>query len=175
MLPVFLVYPSSACVSNSTHEAALPGPVYPYLANHDSTELHPVKWVPGPWVKQTKKVFADSGPFMLDGHDTGMMIPHLSPVMDNMMLPLTMLGSSCKWPFKSMKLKSEKKGHVGFFPGIAPYLHCDSPKKQDEGSDTAPKTKHPLAKDREDQAASSFPSAWRPGSRSWSSPSTWTC
>ena len=85
MLPVFPVYPFSLCVSESTHEGALPGPAYPYFKNNRSTEVHTVMWIPGPWVKKTGSVLGDANVLMLEGHDTGMMIPHISPLMDNLL------------------------------------------------------------------------------------------
>lgn len=153
MLPVFPVYPYSLCMSSSTHEGALPSPAYPYFANNNSTEVHPVVLIPGPWVKKTTKVFCDANALILDGHNTGMMIPHLSPIMDNLMLPLTMLGSSCSWPFRSFKVESEGKGLIGFFPAYAPFVYCDSPKEGKSSSDAAqPKPGAPKSPDLGERA-----------------------
>lgn len=134
MFLVFPVYPFSLCVSKSTHEGALPGPAYPYFKNNRSTDVHTVMWLPGPWVKKTGSVFGDANVLMLAGHDTGMMIPHVSPIMDNLLLPLTLVTSGCAWPFTSIKSKSEGKGLVGFFPGYAPYIFCDAEKAGGESS-----------------------------------------
>lgn len=135
LLPMIPVYPWSICITKSTHEGMLPGPTYPYFANHQSTEVHTVQWVPGPWAKFSRSVWSDAHANALDGHDTGMLIPHLSPIMDNLLLPLTLLGSSCKWPFASFKTSADAKGVIGFFPLYAPYLHCDSPKQDADSSD----------------------------------------
>lgn len=145
MLPVFPVYPHSLCISKSTHAGCLPGPAYPYFDNNSSTEVHTVKWIPGPWVKQTGSVLGDSNVMMLSGHDTGMMIPHLSPIMDNLMLPLTLVGSSCSWPFSSFKVNSKGAGLVGFFPAYAPYIYCDAPAADKPSSDALKAKKPPSA------------------------------
>lgn len=136
MLFVLPVYEHSLIISKSTHQALLgPGPAYKPYSNHTSVEIHPVTWVPGPWVVKTKTVLADGQIFMLDGHDTGMMIPHISRIMDNLMLPVTLLTSSCTWPFTTGTRSVGDKCVVGFFPGIAPFIYCDSP--EDGGSSTA--------------------------------------
>lgn len=136
MIFVFPVYDNSICISKSTHDALLgPGPTYSPCANHKSTEIHTVCFVPGPWVSKTSIVLADDRRFVLDGHNTGMMIPHLSPMMDNLMLLPTLLGSSCSWPFVSASRSVGKKCVVGFLPLLAPYIFCDSPKEGKSNSD----------------------------------------
>lgn len=142
MLPVFPVYTTSLCITKSVHAGALPGPAYPYFENHRSTEIHTVSWIPGPWVVKTTKVVGDAQVMVLDGHDTGMMIPHLSPIMDNVLLPMTLLSSSCKFPFILSAKSGEGKGFAGFFPAYAPFVYCDSEtqkkkngKKKDKESD----------------------------------------
>lgn len=131
MLLVLPVYEHSIIISKSSHQALLgPGPAYKPFANHTSVEIHPVTWVPGPWVVKTKTVLADGQVFMLEGHDTGMMIPHISRNMDNLMLLVTLLTSSCTWPFVTGTRSVGGKCMVGFFPVLAPFIYCDSP---DEG------------------------------------------
>src|SRR5690606_34515292 len=110
------------------HAGALPAPAYPYVDHHRSTELHDVSWIPGPWRKQTKKaILGDGLQIVLSGHDTGMMIPHVSPIMDNLMLPITLISSSCTWPFESFRRCAEKQPMVAFFPALAPFIYCDDP------------------------------------------------
>jgi hypothetical protein len=128
MFYMFPVYDISLVVSKSTHQALL-GPTPPTpVANHESIEIHPVELVPGPWVVKTKTVRADGFAFVLDGHDTGMLIPHIPNVAAvDYMLPLTMLSSSCTWPFVTGSRSADGKCAVGFFPGFAPFIYCDSP------------------------------------------------
>lgn len=154
MLPVFPIYANSLCVTKSVHAGALPGPAYPYFENHRSTEVHPVCWMPGPWVVKTAKVIGDSQPMVLEGHDTGMMIPHLSPIMDNILLPMTLLSSSCTFPFILSAKRCEGKAVAGFFPAYAPFVYCDSEaqkksdkKDKDGDAPDAPKPAQPLSSD----------------------------
>jgi|GEM_PF-4147582 len=135
MFPVFPVYRTSLCISKSTHAGALPGPTYPYFDNHASTEIHIVCMVPGPWVKAAGTVRSDSTHPVLSGHNTGMLIPHMSPVMDNILILVTLLSSTCRWPFASFKVKMEGQGVVGFFPAYAPFIYCDAPKEDAPSSD----------------------------------------
>lgn len=136
MLYVLPVYENSLIISESTHQALLgPGPAYKPFANHRSFEVHTVTWIPGPWVVKTKTVLADGQVFMLEGHDTGMMIPHISTMMDNLMLPVTLLTSSCAWPFMTGTRSVGGKCVVGFLPFIAPFNFCDAP--EDWGTDSA--------------------------------------
>lgn len=129
MIPVLPVYPSSLCVTKSVHPGALPGPAYPYFPNNQSREVHTVAFVPGPWVKKSERhnVWSDSSPIILDGHNTGPGIIHVSPIMDNALLPVTIGTSSCEWPFVTFRRQIKGDGVVGFLPLIAPYMHCDSP------------------------------------------------
>lgn len=128
MFIVFPVYASSLVISKSTHQALLgPGPTYKPYGNHESREIHRVSWIPGPWVSKTESVLSDGQVFILDGHDTGMLIPHLSRIMDNLLLPVTLLTSSCTWPFVTAARSVGGKCVVGFFPKIAPFIFCDAP------------------------------------------------
>jgi hypothetical protein len=137
MIQVFPVYMTSMCISKSTHDALL-GPVKPYVyySNHKSTEVHTVGWIPGPWKQGGRSTFFDAHEVAVDGHDTGMMIPHISPIMDNALLPITLLGSSCRFPFVSFAHKSGGKALCGFFPVLAPFLHCDAPKEGGSSTDS---------------------------------------
>jgi hypothetical protein len=126
MITVTPVYATSICISKSVHDAALPSPAYPYVDYHRSAEVHRVSHIPGPWRVATEGVFGDSTRVMLSGHDTGMCIPHISPIMDNLLLPMTLLNSSCAWPFVSFRKQAEGKGLLGFFPLLAPFIYCDA-------------------------------------------------
>lgn len=136
---VFPVYANSLCVSKSTHSGALPGPAYPYVDYHRSTEVHTVAFIPGPWKVTIEKVRGDAQDLALSGHDTGMMIPHLSAIMDNLMLPITLVSSSCGWPFVSLKkvatVDGKDKGLLGFLPLIAPFTYCDDPEDDTKKAD----------------------------------------
>lgn len=147
MLPVFPVYITSLCVSKSVHPGALPGPAYPYFDNHRSTEIHTASFLPGPWVVRTASVFGDAQAMILEGHDTGMMIPHLSPIMDNALLPMTLLTSSCTFPFMLSSRKCRGKAVAGFFPAYAPFLFCNSETEQKPEKPGEPKPKQPTSSD----------------------------
>ncbi len=149
MFLVFPVYNSSFCFSKSVHPAALPGPAYPYVDHHTSVEFHAVSWISGPWSSLSSTVYGDFHRLTLAGHDVGMMIPHVSTLMDNILLPLTLLTSSCKWPFVSHSKKAvpesgkEAKGLVAFMYGVVPFVHCDEPpdKQKPTNQDAKPDAK----------------------------------
>lgn len=145
-MKIHTVYPNSTCISLSTHPGALPSPAYPYFPNHKSVELYPVELFRGYWAETSSKTFGDGQPYVLAGHDTGMMIPHLSPVMDNLMIGLTLLCSSCTWPFATIRRKVEGKGIVGFRPVIAPYIYCDEHAEDEPTSDAVQAKKAPNLK-----------------------------
>lgn len=153
MLPVFPVYILSTCVTKSFHAGALPSPAYPYFDNHCSREVHTVSWLPGPWVVRTASVFGDFQAMILEGHDTGMMIPHISPIMDNILLPMTLLSSSCTFLFSSSSKKCHGKGVAGFFPAYAPFLYCDAEVSQKPEKPGQPKPQQPLSSDEVQRTA----------------------
>jgi hypothetical protein len=66
----------------------LPGPAYPHVDEQPSCEVHLVELIPGPGAHWADTVLANGARLTLEGHDTGMMIPHLSPIMDNLLLPI---------------------------------------------------------------------------------------
>ena len=82
--------------------------------------------------KFSNKTILDGHPVALSGHDVGPMAPHLCTPPDNTMLPVILMGSSCKWPVPASRRKIEGKSPCAFMHFIVPYLHCHDRGKKEE-------------------------------------------
>ena len=139
MFSVWPVYPHWVCINESDHEALSPAPAYPLQPKAKHLEVTTACGLYLPSQKFSKTVKFDGWPLALDGHDAGMLILHvtLAPFVDNIMLPLTLLGTSTKWPFAAYRRKVEGTTPSAFFPVAVPYTFCHSrakasgPKKPD--------------------------------------------
>ncbi|NJK31999.1 MAG: hypothetical protein HC927_06015 [Deltaproteobacteria bacterium] len=130
-LPAWGVYPIWVCINKSKHEALSPPPAYPYQPSVDHVEFTTVHGWFMPSQKFSKTVKFDGVPVALEGHDSGLGIPHWASAHPaNIMLPLTLLGASHKWPFTAGRRCIDGHAPATFFPGWSPYLYCVSRKKE---------------------------------------------
>lgn len=117
----------------SKHEAVFPsqGPKL-----HDTwphVEFSTARWLlPMTQKVSAKKFLADGQSVLLEGHDSGPMLPHVCNPPDNAMLPLTLIGSSCKWPVNASRRQVEGKSVCAFLYLMIPYLHCHARKKAEK-------------------------------------------
>ena len=71
--------------------------------------------MPGPWAKFSSSVWSDAHANALDGHDTGMLIPHLSPIMDfaNSLQNIHTTGRQGNFRYNNMDQSVEMGRKVG--------------------------------------------------------------
>jgi hypothetical protein len=126
------VYQYWCRVDVSNHEA-----LFQETGHHDDWN-HVEAWTVGGLVpmyqKFTTKVLGDASPMALQGHDTGPLVPHISLALPtNMLTPMHMLTSSCKWPISARRRLHRDRSLCAFAWIFAPYIHCTSkPQDQEE-------------------------------------------
>lgn len=91
-----------------------------------------IMWAPGFALalnKLTTTVLHKFLPIALDGHNCGVMIPHVTipPAPLNTLLPLQILFSSRKMAFSSSKVKANKAQVACTFVGLLPMTCCANP------------------------------------------------
>jgi hypothetical protein len=130
------VYETWLRINLSTHEALFPTGVYD--AEYDHGEFSPIRG-PIPMYQQfTKTVLGDWNAMALQGHDYGPLAAHFCVPGDNVLLPITWISSSCKWPVTAPRRLHNGKSLCVFSPFIAPYLHCHGRPATEEEPAPAP-------------------------------------
>lgn len=122
LLDTIAVYEFWLRVSTSKHEALFTTGVY--AEEWDYVEFSTVRGPVPMYQSFTKNVIGDSNAMALDGHDFGPLAPHFCNPPDNVLLAITWLSSSCKWPVTASRRKHDDKSLCAFSPFVAPYLHC---------------------------------------------------
>ncbi len=122
------------------HDAVLP-PATAVVKDHPHVEFSTVHGLIPSFQKFSKKVRFDGQLLALEGHDFGPMAPHLCAPPSNPLLPTTLVGSKCKWPFTAGRRSIEGKSPCAFLLLFVPYIYCSKPKKkkkkekQDKGAE----------------------------------------
>lgn len=129
-IPAIPVYARWLRVDPSSHEALFQESGH--HENWDHIELSFVHGLIPMYQKFTGNVYGDANAMALRGHDVGPMAAHISIPPTNMMLPMHLLSSSCKWPVTARRRLHRGESLCAFSSVLAPYLYCSSKEKKQE-------------------------------------------
>ncbi|HLT35234.1 MAG TPA: hypothetical protein VK034_03090, partial [Enhygromyxa sp.] len=139
LLDTIAVYEFWLRINKSKHEALFTTGVY--AEEWDYVEFSTVRGPIPMYQSFTKNVIGDSNAMALQGHDFGPLAPHFCNPPDNVLLPITWVSSSCKWPVTASSRKHDDKSLCAFSPFVAPFLHCHGRKVEDDNYAPPPDAK----------------------------------
>lgn len=136
-VPAIPVYARWLRVDPSSHEAFFQESGH--HKNWDHYELSLVHGLIPMYQKFTDKVYGDANAMALRGHNVGPMAFHISTPPTNMLLPMHLLSSSCKWPVTARRRLHRGKSLCAFSAVFAPYIYCsDEKEKEDKKGEPEP-------------------------------------